>query len=389
MKSSVFFNLVFLLIHKQKNRYISIFILSTLTIFVLSTVVFIKNSLQNELLKTVKNHNDFVIQREFGGRILDINNQVEEKIKDIYGVKNITKRVYGRYKFLSEELYFTIIGVDFSKKSDELENIFKNLEVEKLSKDEMIVGFGVNEILKKYQYSNSYDFLIPAGGVKKINIVKELAKESNIISNDIVIVDIEVAREILGISKDFSTDIVFDVPNELERETTKQKLQRLNLNLKIIQKEDIVKKYETIFNYKGGVFLVLYMIVLIAFAMILYQRYSQVSTNERRQIAIFKALGYSVRDIIKIKLSENFIVAFVSFSLGVILAYIFVFIFNAPIIKNIFIDFSNIKNDFIIYPYLELSTFVTLFLFFVVPFLGSVLIPVWKIAAINPYESLK
>ncbi len=193
----------------------------------------------------------------------------------------------------------------------------------------------------------------------------------------------------MGINRDFSTNIAFDVPNELERANIKQKLQRLDLDLNIIQKEDILKKYETIFNYKGGVFLILYLVVLFAFIMILYQRYSQVSINERKQIAIFKAIGYSVRDIIKIKMSENFVVAFVSYLFGVLLAYFFVFILNAPILKNIFIDFSNIKNDFIIYPYIEFSTFVTLFLFFMVLFLSSVLIPVWKISAINPYESLR
>ena len=385
MKSSVFINLIFLLLHKQKTKYISIFILSTLTIFLLSTVIFIKSSLQNEILKTLESHNDFIIQREFGGRIFDIENQLEDKLRNIYGVKNITKRVYGRYKFLSEDVYFTIIGVDFSNLNKEL----KNLGLQNISKDEMIVGFEVVNLLKKYKYTNYYDFFLPNKEIKKVKIAKVLEKESNIISSDIIILDINLARDILGINRDFSTNIAFDVPNELERTNIKQKLQRLDLDLNIIQKEDILKKYETIFNYKGGVFLILYLVVLFAFIMILYQRYSQVSINERKQIAIFKAIGYSVRDIIKIKMSENFVVAFVSYLFGVLLAYFFVFILNAPILKNIFIDFSNIKNDFIIYPYIEFSTFVTLFLFFMVLFLSSVLIPVWKISAINPYESLR
>ena len=385
MKSSVFINLIFLLLHKQKTKYISIFILATLTIFLLSTVIFIKSSLQNEILKTLESHNDFIIQREFGGRIFDIENQLEDKLRNIYGVKNITKRVYGRYKFLSEDVYFTIIGVDFSNLNKEL----KNLGLQNISKDEMIVGFEVDNLLKKYKYTNYYDFFLPNKEIKKVKIVKVLEKESNIISSDIIILDINLARDILGINRDFSTNIAFDVPNELERANIKQKLQRLDLDLNIIQKEDILKKYETIFNYKGGVFLILYLVVLFAFIMILYQRYSQVSINERKQIAIFKAIGYSVRDIIKIKMSENFVVAFVSYLFGVLLAYFFVFILNAPILKNIFIDFSNIKNDFIIYPYIEFSTFVTLFLFFMVLFLSSVLIPVWKISAINPYESLR
>ncbi|MGJ0328410.1 FtsX-like permease family protein [Aliarcobacter cryaerophilus] len=385
MKSSVFINLIFLLLHKQKTKYISIFILATLTIFLLSTVIFIKSSLQNEILKTLESHNDFIIQKEFGGRIFDIENQLEDRLKNIYGVKNITKRVYGRYKFLSEDVYFTIIGVDFSNLNKEL----KNLGLQNISKDEMIVGFEVDNLLKKYKYTNYYDFFLPNKEIKKVKITKVLEKESNIISSDIIILDINLARDILGINRDFSTNIAFDVPNELERANIKQKLQRLDLDLNIIQKEDILKKYETIFNYKGGVFLILYLVVLFAFIMILYQRYSQVSINERKQIAIFKAIGYSVRDIIKIKMSENFVVAFVSYLFGVLLAYFFVFILNAPILKNIFIDFSNIKNDFIIYPYIEFSTFVTLFLFFMVLFLSSVLIPVWKISAINPYESLR
>ena len=385
MKSSVFINLIFLLLHKQKTKYISIFILATLTIFLLSTVIFIKSSLQNEILKTLESHNDFIIQREFGGRIFDIENQLEDKLRNIYGVKNITKRVYGRYKFLSEDVYFTIIGVDFSNLNKEL----KNLGLQNISNDEMIVGFEVDNLLKKYKYTNYYDFFLPNKEIKKVKIAKVLEKESNIISSDIIILDINLARDILGINRDFSTNIAFDVPNKLERTNIKQKLQRLDLDLNIIQKEDILKKYETIFNYKGGVFLILYLVVLFAFIMILYQRYSQVSINERKQIAIFKAIGYSVRDIIKIKMSENFVVAFVSYIFGVLLAYFFVFILNAPILKNIFIDFSNIKNDFIIYPYIEFSTFVTLFLFFMVLFLSSVLIPVWKISAINPYESLR
>ena len=385
MKSSVFINLIFLLLHKQKTKYISIFILATLTIFLLSTVIFIKSSLQNEILKTLESHNDFIIQREFGGRIFDIENQLEDRLKNIYGVKNITKRVYGRYKFLSEDVYFTIIGVDFSNLNKEL----KNLGLQNISNDEMIVGFEVDNLLKKYKYTNYYDFFLPNKEIKKVKIAKVLEKESNIISSDIIILDINLARDILGINRDFSTNIAFDVPNELERTNIKQKLQRLDLDLNIIQKEDILKKYETIFNYKGGVFLILYLVVLFAFIMILYQRYSQVSINERKQIAIFKAIGYSVRDIIKIKMSENFVVAFVSYLFGVLLAYFFVFILNAPILKNIFIDFSNIKNDFILYPYIEFSTFVTLFLFFMVLFLSSVLIPVWKISAINPYESLR
>jgi ABC-type lipoprotein release transport system permease subunit len=78
-----------------------------------------------------------------------------------------------------------------------------------------------------------------------------------------------------------------------------------------------------------------------------------------------------------------------AFIIGVIIAYIFVFILNAPILKNIFIGFSNVQNDFILNSNIEFTTIVTLFLFFIIPFLSAVLIPVWKIAVIDANESMK
>ncbi len=78
-----------------------------------------------------------------------------------------------------------------------------------------------------------------------------------------------------------------------------------------------------------------------------------------------------------------------AFIIGVIIAYIFVFILNAPILKNIFIGFSNVQNDFILNANIEFTTLITLFLFFIIPFLSAILIPVWKIAIIDANESMK
>jgi uncharacterized membrane protein len=78
-----------------------------------------------------------------------------------------------------------------------------------------------------------------------------------------------------------------------------------------------------------------------------------------------------------------------AFIIGIIISYIFVFILNAPILKNIFIGFSNIQNDFVLNTNIEITTIATLFIFFIIPFLSAILIPVWKIAVIDANESMK
>jgi putative ABC transport system permease protein len=160
-------------------------------------------------------------------------------------------------------------------------------------------------------------------------------------------------------------------------------------NTRILQKENLKKEYENMFNYKGGIFLIFFIVVIVTFTLILYQRYSMISLGDKKEIGILKAVGWSIKDIIKLKIMENFIVAFIAFIIGVILSYIFVFILNAPILKNIFIGSSNMQNDFIFNPNIQISTLITLFLFFMIPFLSAILIPVWKVAIIDSTESMK
>lgn len=392
MKNSVFFNFIFLLLVKHKSKHFAIFLISIFIVFLTSSILFIKNSLQKEISQALENQSDFIIQKTIANKIKDIDTSLIDKFYEINGVSKVTQRVYGQYYFMPENVYFTIIGIDFFEETtnQDLKELLNFLNISKfLEKDSMIIGNGVKKVLDKYAYFDSYDFKLENENSKNIKIFKDLPKEANLIANDLIIMDINIAKKILNIKPDFATDIVLDVPNPLERQNVKEQILLKESNIRILQKDALKKEYENMFNYKGGIFLILFIVVIFTFILVLYQRYSMISSNDKREIGILKAVGWSIKDIIKLKIIENFIVAFMAFIIGVIFAYIFVFILQAPILKNIFIGFSNIKNDFILNQNIKISNLITLFLFFMVPFLSAVLIPVWKIAVIDATKSMK
>ena len=392
MKNSVFFNFLFLLLSKHKSKHIAIFIISILIVFLISSVLFISNSLKKEVFLTLDNQSDFVIQKINSGKILDTPTSWIDDFSSINGVKNTQQRVYGLYYFMPENVYFTIVGVDlFEENSNKnLKELLKILNISDfLQNDSMIIGNGIKKIFDKYHYFDSYDFKLFDNKTTNVKIFKDLPKEANLVANDLIIMDINLAKKILNINEENSTDIVLNVPNNLERQNIKEQLILKHSNIRILQKENLKKEYEDMFNYKGGIFLVLFIVVIFTFILILYQRYSMINSNDKKEIGILKAVGWSIKDIIKLKIIENFIVAFMAFIIGVIIAYIFVFILNAPLLKNIFIGFSNIQNDFILNPSVDFSILITLFLFFIIPFLSAVLIPVWKISVIDANESMK
>ncbi|MCG3665608.1 ABC transporter permease [Aliarcobacter butzleri] len=392
MKNSVFFNFIFLLLVKHKSKHFAIFLISIFIVFLTSSILFIKNSLQKEISDALENQSDFIIQKTVANKIKDIDTSLIDEFYEINGVSKVTQRVYGQYYFMPENVYFTIIGIDFFEETtnQDLKELLNFLNISKfLEKDSMIIGNGVKKVLDKYAYFDSYDFKLENENSKNIKIFKDLPKEANLIANDLIIMDINIAKKILDIKPDFATDIVLDVPNPLERQNVKEQILLKESNIRILQKDELKKEYENMFNYKGGIFLILFIVVIFTFILVLYQRYSMISSNDKREIGILKAVGWSIKDIIKLKIIENFIVAFMAFIIGVIFAYIFVFILQAPVLKNIFIGFSNIKNDFILNQNIKISNLITLFLFFMVPFLSAVLIPVWKIAVIDATKSMK
>ena len=392
MKTSTFFNFLFLLIYKHKSKHIAISLISILIVFLISSVLFISSSIQKEVFSTLDSQSDFVVQRMNQGRVVNTPNSWIEDFSSINGIKNIQQRVYGQYYFEPSQKYFTIVGIDLFEESanKNINKLLSILDVSKfLDKDSMIIGNGVRKTLDELYYSDSYSFKLYDRSLKKVTIFKDLPKEANLIANDLIIMDISLAKEILNINEDESSDIILNVPNDLERPNVEVELILQHLDIRVIQKEDIQKAYENLYNYKGGMFLILFIIVMITFVLILYQRYTMISSSDKKEIGILKAVGWSIKDIIKLKISETFIVAFISFIIGIILAYIFVYFLNAPILSNIFLGFQNIQNEVSFTPNISISNIITLFIFFIIPFISAVLIPVWKIAVIDAQESMK
>ena len=151
MKNSVFFNFLFLLLLKHKSKHIAIFIISILIVFLISSVLFISNSLKKEAFSTLENQSDFVIQKINSGKILDTPISWIEDFSSINGIKNTQQRVYGQYYFMPENIYFTIVGIDLFEENTNknLRELLKILNISDfLKNDSMIIGNGIKKISK-------------------------------------------------------------------------------------------------------------------------------------------------------------------------------------------------------------------------------------------------
>lgn len=392
MLSSSFANFLFLLLYRHRSKHGVVFIIALLIITLLSSVMFLAGAVRKDVGLTLDDQADMVVQRMRAGKAVNLPADWVYDLGSINGVTAAVPRVYGRYFHEPNGQYFTVVGVDLfdNQVTRSLEELVENLDArEFLAEKNMIIGQGVQDFLAENHYLEQYDFKTPQQKTLSVQVYDSLPASSSLVSHDLVIVELDLARQILGIAPDQATDIVMYVPNELEGDSVMGKAIGLHYDIRVIQKKEIATAYANLFNFKGGAFLLLYVIVLVTFLLILYQRYSMITGSDRREIGIMRAVGWSIRDVIALKVAESLLVAVGAYLLGVVLAYFLVFGLNAPLLAPVFFGFENLPGDLTAGRIVEPGLLGLLFLFFVIPFIAAVLLPVWRIAVIDPVEAMK
>jgi len=373
---------------RQKSKNIFIASVFTFLIALLSSVFFITNSIKYELNASVNSLPQIIVQNTKAGRHYDIDVSKIDDILGISGISDAIDRVWGYYYFEQAGVYFSVVGVD------EFETQYKDTllnAVEKFdfSEDSMLLGEGVKRVLGQNYYKEYFNFIKPDGEVKKIAFSGVFDSDIELESNDMIIMSKSNAREIFELDDSKATDIVVKVSNPDEIDTIALKIKQVIPEATVTTNEAIRVSYENIFNYKSGIFLALFIISIFTFFIIVYDRASGLSSEEKREVGILKALGWRVEDVLKEKFYESFILSFFSYLLGVTIAFGYVYLLQAPLLRDIFIGYSNLKPSFELPFIVDLQTLFLVFFLSVPIYIASIIIPSWRIATLDADEVIR
>jgi len=392
MKSKINFYIIeyavnSLLRQKYKTFFIAL-VLSAL-VFLLSSLFFITNSIKYELQSTVDSLPEITIQKIKAGRHYDIDTSVADEVLQITGVQSAVARVWGYYYFENAGVNFSIVGIDEFEKQykDSLKQVAEHLDFD--NETSMIVGEGVKKTMNENYYKEYFNFIKPDGTLKKVDIAGVFKGDTELESNDVIVMSKESVREIFDIEERKATDIVLKVANVNEIATIASKIKLMYPDTRVITKDDLKISYQNIFDYKSGVFLALFVISLFTFFIIVYDKSSGLSSEQKREIGILKAIGWRVDDVLKEKFYEGFIVSFFSYALGIILALGFVYILKAPLLQNIFTGYSQLKTSFNLPFAFDFQTLVLIFFLSVPIYIAATIIPSWRSATLEADEVIR
>jgi len=377
---------------RAKRKNIFIFIVFTLLILLLTSTFLITGSIRYELQNTLHSLPQIIVERIKAGRHYDIDSSISDDILTIAGVEQATPRVWGYYYFANAGVNFSIVGIEQYEEqyTNSLSKVTEKFDFDKLHQEHsMIVGKGVKRVLEHSYYSDYFNFIKPNGSFKKIYIAGTFDGDTELESNDMILMSKDDVRDIFDMPTNKATDIVVKVANPNEITTIASKIKLMYPDTRVITNSDLQVSYQNIFDYKSGVFLALFVVALFTFFMIIYDKASGLSSEEKREIGILKAVGWRVDDVLKEKFYEAFIISFFAYILGVLIAFGYVYILQAPLLRDIFVGYSQLKTTFELPFIFDIQTLFLVFLLSVPIYIGATIIPSWRASTLEVDEVIR
>ncbi|SFV58930.1 Protein of unknown function DUF214 [hydrothermal vent metagenome] len=375
---------------RAKSKNIFILIVFTLLTSLLTAVFLITGSIRHELQSTVDALPQIIVQKIKAGRHYDIDTVVADEILTIAGVSEAIPRVWGYYYFENAGVNFSVVGIEQyeAQYKDSFSKLVEKFDFEELG-NSMVVGQGVKKVMESSYYSDYFNFIKPDGSLKKVTVAGVFDGDTELESNDMILMSTQLVREIFDMQEDKATDIVVKVPNPEEVTTIASKIKLMYPDTRVISSTDLKISYQNIFDYKSGVFLALFVVALFTFFMIIYDKASGLSSEEKREIGILKAIGWRVDDILKEKFYEAFIVSFLAYLFGVLFAFGFVYLLQAPLLRDIFVGYSQLKTTFELPFVFEVQTLFLVFFLSVPIYIGATIIPSWRASTLEVDEVIR
>ncbi len=308
-------------------------------------------------------------------------------------MNTVSPRVWG-YLSAANNLY-TMMGIETSHLSIILGETSFDIKGQMLtgnaSHPVCVIGTGVAEA-SQARIGNWLLLTDINGKEMEFEIIGIFSIESKIYNHDLILTDIQQAREFFNLPQDQSTDLgVWLTSNLTESEQTDifQKIDESINDIKILDKNTLRNLIHNSINERAGYFSIFWVILLSAMLLFAFAISSAVSFEAKKEIGLLKTIGFTTPDILQIRVLEYTITGFIATTIGIVGAIIYAFYFGAPFLSDFMLGWSVLFPPFILPLKLSLEGIIIAYGLGILPLVIFTVIPAWGNAITEPEEVLR
>ena len=268
----------------------------------IAAVIFLTESLRAEAERAHLAQPDIVVQKLVGGRPTTIAAAESAKLVDIPSVRTVTPRVWG-YVFLpSLQGNVTIVGTSKGAPPLSLANgVLAEGRDLAPGAHEMIAGA---ELARFLGMRPGDELGLPTANpdAHALKLVGTFRSALDLYTADVVICDEEDARALLLLPAGDATDLSIALANPAEARVVARTITERLPGARVIERDLLARVYHLAYGRRAGFVLGAAIPALLALLVLAWDRASGIGPDERKEIAVLKAVGWSTSDVLWAKL---------------------------------------------------------------------------------------
>jgi ABC-type lipoprotein release transport system permease subunit len=364
----------------------SVFTIFTLVVFLFGSFQLVSKALTEAAEKILVTAPDITVQQMSAGRQISIAVSAQNELAEIFGIKKIDERIWGYYFDEDNGANYTVIGVQTPYADPPETALFGLAEGHLPAAGEQGKVVISENIRRHLQLGNRKHFSLfkPDLSQASFETVGQFDRTGDILTADLILMNLTDARDLFAISEGFVTDLLVHVANPNEIETVAVKISEKLPGSRVITKNQILKTYKVVFNWRSGLGTICLLTALAAFVILAWDKASGLSQEEIKEVGILKILGWQTSDIIFLRFCESLSVAFLAFLAGYLLAWVHVVFFDAALFRPVFLGWSVVRPVFSLVPPFAIDDVLLVFSISVIPYLCATAVPAWRAASVRP-----
>jgi ABC-type lipoprotein release transport system permease subunit len=352
---------------RRWKKNIALTLVYAFTVFTLASVIFFTEAVKREARAVLQGAPEIVVQRLMAGRHEMIPEGYIGTLKNITGVGQVKGRLWGYYYEPSTGANYTVVASGDPP----------------LEPGTIAVGQGVSRTLHAAEGD-----LIPLkgtdGAYASFEVARVFSHESELVSADLIEMPAADLRALFGIPEGYYTDLTLKVRNEKELAVVADKIRRLLTDTRPILRDEILRTYDSLFDWRSGLLLVIFAGAVAAFIIFAWDKATSLSIEERREMGVLKAVGWETSEVIAMKAWEGVIISLTAFFGGTLLGYAHVFFSSALLFEPVLKGWAVLYPRFQLVPHIDPYQVLALFFLTVVPYTVATVIPSWNAAMVDP-----
>lgn len=308
---------------------------------------------------------DLTVQRLVAGRPALIRADAIDALASDPGVRAVSPRVWGYVFFPALEANVVVMGVD--------------------DMDDPGAARVGSELATRLGLREGDRLAVPAAPESVVLVVQSIAGSATAFHDaDVLFVAQSTARVLLQVPAGDAVDIAVSLTTADEAGVVSERLTTLMPGARVLSRTAMLRAYELTFDGRGGLLAVLLLPCLGGLLLLAWDRLTGLGADERREIGIMKAIGWQTHHVLLARIYETLVVAVSGAALGLLGAYLYVFVLGAPGLASALFGWSTLHAPLDLVPAFGATDVLVAFAAVVAPFVGLSVVPAWRAAIEDP-----